>query len=132
AQGPESRPSFTEVTITGTPVGEIVDAQIAVMYPHLTLQPGARFYGIPGFVGDEDLGVHCLNGDYFEFLNAQVWKMPDLILSAVNTMFGEITFKAGLENCASPEDADSIIDLSATTAEVYPTAVDWDSIMTDS
>jgi len=57
---------------------------------------------------DHPLTVHGFDGEKNIFHNAAVIQQPDVDLSAVKTLFGQVEFGAFVRNGFSPEDANSI------------------------
>lgn len=80
---------ITEVTLT--PHGEITAGILSKLFPHTSATPGSS--ALPAT--DKSLVVWPANGkEKLTYTNAFVSKMPDLMLSAVKTALGQVTFTA--------------------------------------
>lgn len=94
-----------------TPVGNLSDAILAVLYPSWVRTPviGQSVFGAT----DKPLAVHSQAGVKVTFSAAALTKFPDLTLSPVKTSFGQCEFTALLPNGKLPDD---------TTSKLYTVA----------
>ena len=87
-------------SVTLTPCGQLSADILAALFPHQTPQIGASLCG----AADTPLIVHSLAGTKVTFLNAFLSGVPELLLSPVNTAFGQAAFTALLANGKAPGD----------------------------
>ncbi|NCC50899.1 MAG: hypothetical protein EOM20_06740 [Spartobacteria bacterium] len=108
----DERLSYVITDISFTPVGMWTAALLAVMYPHTNPIAGTSIFGAT----DTGVTIHPLNGsEKIVYTAGAVTKMPDIILSAVKTAFGEMTITClGGSNKAMTE-ADYHYTLTATS-----------------
>jgi len=100
--------------ISFTPVGAWAAGPIAVLWPYQTPVIYSSMLGAT----DKDLVIKTLAGRSLTFNAACVTAMPDLILSAVKTPIGEITFTAiGANNTEMSDSAKYLIDAAAAFAD---------------
>lgn len=132
--------------ISFTPFGKANAALLAVLYPHTSCILGAT--ALPAT--DKDLVIWPINGkEKATFKNAFIYKMPDLLLSPVKTMFGEVTLYAIGKNAepwstaehfvslADVAFSDTSLSLSETPTVAYTASLGalgspWNSILTKS
>lgn len=135
---------FTEISFT--PFGKVNAGLLSVLYPHTSCVQGSS--AMPA--SDKDVVIWPINGkEKATYKNAFVFKMPDLFLSPVKTMLGEVTLYAigknaepwsTAEHFVSLTDAafsDTSLSLAETPTVSYTAALGalsapWNSIMTKS
>ena len=87
------------IKLTFTPVGEW--EELDVLWPYATTKLGS-------IVNDNsDLIIYTAAGKRLTFHNAVVAKMPNIILSSVKTLIGQVEIDCYLKNNTDPEDADA-------------------------
>lgn len=99
--------------ISLTPVGNISEALLALLYPQWLQTPeiGRSVFGQT----DAPLAVSSRAGQKVTFHAAAVTKFPDLVLSPVKTAFGQMEFTALLANGKLPTDANALYAVAAAT-----------------
>ena len=113
----ERRLDYYEVRATFTPMCQWINANAAVLFPHLSPVRGVSVFG-----GNTDKPwvFHSKNdASKYTMANAYVEKMPTLSLSAGKMMFGEMTVRGIIGNNLAPATAGSI-DAWATETYSYP------------
>lgn len=143
--GIDQRASEIVATVSFTPVG-VVDADgVAILWPHLSKFPGASLF--PGSAaGDTTVKIRPVAGsesatDTIVLANAAVTKMPDIVISAVQTQIGEVEVRGILQNGEDWEDdthwsfsnagALTLSELSASSIPTTPGTVSWGTGFTD-
>ncbi len=96
-----------------TPVGNLSEALIAVLFPEWLRSPeiGRSVFGST----DSPLVISSKAGQKVTFHCAAITKVPDLQLSPVKTAFGQAEFTALLANGKLPTDANSLYAVAAAT-----------------
>ena len=98
-QNVDDRLMNEQIKLTFTPVGEW--EELAVLWPYATTKLGS-------IVNDNsDLIIFTTAGKRLTFHNAIVAKMPDIHLSAVKTLIGQVEIDCYLKNNTAPDDADA-------------------------
>lgn len=99
--------------ISLTPVGNLSEALIAVLFPEWLQTPviGRSVFGS----SDAALVISSKAGQKVTFHCAALTKPPDLQLSPVKTAFGSMDFTALLANGKLPTDANSLYAVAAAT-----------------
>jgi len=91
----DKRTNQRSVEITWTPTGELTTAMAAVLWPHGGKNPGdSLFGGEPSSATYPSLQIIPKTGYTYTFYGAVVTKQPSMMLSAVKTIVGSITFTA--------------------------------------
>lgn len=101
----------TEVSFT--PAGEWEDGPFQALFPGAATIPGASWYGS----SDLPLVIQPINASQnkITFTNANINKPPQLILSAVKTLMGPVTFRCLNKNNVAWSDAASLLTVAAGT-----------------
>lgn len=101
--------------ITLTPVGNLSEAILAVLYPAAFRTPsvGSSLLG----AADSPLAISSRAGTRVTFAAAALTKCPDLVLSPVKTALGQAEFTALLPNGKLPDDKSA--RLYAVAAQAY-------------
>ncbi len=97
------------IKVSLTPCGQLNAAILAALYPHQTPVIGASLCGAV----DRALVIHSLAGTELTLLNAVVTKCPELILSPVETAFGQAEITALLGKGKKPVDADALYKIAS-------------------
>lgn len=114
AFGPvDERDADRRIEIKFTPVGEL--ESLGVLYPHASLVIGASPYGGT----DKPVVIYTASGKSLTVHNCSITKMPDLVLSHRDTLFGEVILTGLLVDEADPDDANSYYAWAASGAS-YP------------
>ena len=93
----DERIAQARIRLTFTPVGSVDAAMLAALFPHLGKVAGQSLIGAT----DTPLTITPLTGKgELKLVNAVVTKMPDIILSAQKTAFGEVEITGLLANGA--------------------------------
>lgn len=97
--------------VTMTPVGNITEAILAVLFPDWVQKPeiGRSVFGST----DKPLVVSSKAGTKVTFHAAALTKCPDLTLSPVQTAFGGVEFTALLANGKLPGEANAFFSTAA-------------------
>ena len=104
----------TQVRVSFTPVGDVQNAQTAVLYPYLSTALGTSIYGS----SDSQLVITgLLNKLIVE--NAAVTSMPSLTLGAGTTAFGEVEFTGLVKKGAEP-DLEASYYVYSESSNSYP------------
>jgi len=86
----DKRTNQRSVEITWTPTGELTTAMAGVLWPHGSKNPGDSLIG----AGNPQIQIIPKTGYQYTFYGAVVTKQPSMMLSAVKTIVGPITFTA--------------------------------------
>lgn len=129
-------------TVKFTPVG-VVDADgVAILWPHLAKLPGQSLFGS----GDVTVKVRPVAGstsadDTVVLKNAAVTKMPDIVISAVQTQVGDVEVRGILQDGGIWADeehwtvdntgAPTLATLNPANIPTTPGTVAWGSSITD-
>lgn len=129
-------------TVSFTPVG-VVDADgVAILWPHLAKLPGQSLFGS----GDVTVKVRPVAGstsaaDTIVLGNAAVTKMPDIVISAVQTQVGEVEVRGILQDGMDWSDdsrwwmntssAPTLATLNPANIPTTPGTVSWGTGYTD-
>ena len=135
----DQRRNNVVIELTFTPVGTVDDDMIDLFLPHLALPIGGSLFG----PSDTKWTIKPVTGaGKIELHAAAVTKMPDLVISATKTSFGEVTVTALLKNATEWNNAAarytytgsgsalSPAAISTATIPTVPASVTWGSILT--
>lgn len=134
----DQRRGNVKIELTFQPVGTVTSDMLDILYPHLALPVGASLFGTT----DTKWTIQPVAGlGKIELHACAVTKMPDIVVSATKTSFGEVTVTAILKNATAWDNAaarytytasGSAPTLAAIDTALIPTipaAVSWGSIL---
>lgn len=138
----DQRASEIMATVKFTPVG-VVDADgVAILWPHLAKLPGQSLFGS----GDVTVKIRPVAGsthsdDTIHLANAAVTKMPDIVISAVQTQVGEVEVRGILADdddwdvhshwWSDSDGAPTLETLSPSNIPTTPGTVAWGGYYTN-
>ena len=135
----DQRRGNVKLELSFQPVGTVTDDMLAILYPHLSLPVGASLFG----VSDTKWTIQPVAGPgKIELHACAITRMPDIVLSATKTSFGEVTVTAILRNATAWDDAAARYTYTASgsaptlaaidTASIptIPASVTWGSVLT--
>lgn len=105
----DTRKKDQSAKITFKPCGEVTSALLALLFPYTTPNIGASLFG----VADTPAEVHSKAGTKLTFHCAAITAMPELILSATETLLGQVEITALIKNGVDPESANSLYTIAA-------------------
>lgn len=131
-------------TVRFTPVGTIDATGKGILWPHLAKLPGQSLfaaYDVECFikpVAESSGTFECIH-----LWNVAVTKMPDIIISAVQTQIGEVEFRGIIDDdydwgqdmhvsyCEDNDDIPALDALNPSNILTTPGTVAWGTAMTD-
>jgi hypothetical protein len=113
-----------------TPCGEVESAAITALFPHLAPVPGGNaFPNVAGSPNNVVVKSIIAPYDIYTFYNGIVSRMPDLVLSAAKTCFGQVQILCiGADNTAWSDAAKRYTKTTGTAPGL--TAISLDAIKT--
>lgn len=131
----DSRRDDVQGVIDWTPSGQLSANILTALYPYQDPDIGASIFGST----DTAAIIHSKAGKKVTLYNTAVTGMPDLMLSASKTLFGQAQLTALYKNNTDPTDAEALYkieseawsDTSFTTAAVktVPYLANWGSLI---
>ena len=123
----DQRRNNVVIELSFTPVGTVDADMLALFLPHLSLPIGGSLFG----ASDTKWTIKPVAGPgKIELHAAAVTKMPDLVISATKTSFGEVTVTALLKNATEWDNAAARYTYTGSGSALSPAAISTAAIPT--
>ncbi len=141
----DRRASELMATVRFTPVGVVDSDGVGILWPHLQKLPGQSLFGAQDVLVEvwpvAGAAASANDNGMIYLQNAVVSKMPDIILSAVQTEIGEVEVRGILSNNSvwesgahwtmTDENAPTLSTLSPSSIPTVPAKLAWGTAFSD-